>query len=221
MAEQNHTVFDPWIDPYSEMAAPGVRSWRGRDGQFFSGKAEALIACGVAQTHWFPAEGVWKQRKLTVGARLIKVARTSKSHFRVLAEYLPEEKEQYELAVKKDRELREAKEQLDDEERDLARLPKTAEAFKAELLYVGTLIPEAVIRGMSHSKSGFRFDENTIVEMKRLNAEMEFCLQHGRIVFDPAVQADTFARIKAARAKADPNFQKMMARLKDASKLPE
>jgi len=39
-------------------------------------------------------------------------------------------------------------------------------------------------------------------------------LQNGHIVFDPAVQADAFARHKAARAKADPDFQKLMARLK-------
>ncbi len=214
MAEQNHTVFDPWIDPYSEMAAPGVRSWRGRDGQFFSGKAEALIACGVAQTHWFPAEGVWKQRKLTVGDRLIKVARTSKSNFRVLAEYSPEEKEQYELAIKKEQGLREAKEQLDRQEMQFAVLAKTAAEFRDGWAEGFFLYPDKVTSFRAWSDNAFHFDDDTMGEVQRLAGELFFVFHHGRVVFDPAVRERSHASIKAARAKADPNFQKMMARLK-------
>ena len=214
MAEQNHTVFDLWIDPYSEMSAPGVRSWRGLDWQIFSGKAEALIACGVAQTHWFPAEGVWKQRKLTVGARLIKVARTSKSHFRVLAEYLPEEKEHYEIAVKKDRELREAKEQLDRQERQFAVLAKTAAEYLDGWAEGFFLYPDKVTSFRAWSDNAFHFDDDTMGEVQRLAGELFFVFQHGRIVFDPAVRERSHSSLKAARAKADPDFQKLMARLK-------
>ena len=227
MVKQNHTVFDLSLDPNSKTyllglrldrtwRAPGVRLEWYWHGQYFYGKAEALIASGVAEEDWFPAD--WKQCKQTVDGRSITVRKKSKYGFEVFVKYSPEEEE---LAAAKERELTEAKERLDRQEKDLAGLPKTAAEYKAKELRFFKKLLRLQSTVLSCSESGFRFDENTIVEMKRLNAEMEFCLQHGRIVFDPAVQADTFARLKAARAKADPDFQKMMARLKDASKLPE
>ena len=227
MAKQNHTVFDLSLDPNSKTYslglrldrtwhAPGVRLQWTQHGQYFAGKAEALIACGVAEADWFFAD--WKRRKQTVDGRLITVRKKSKNGFNVYVKYSPEEEEQeterYRLAITKDREITAEKKRLDDEERDLVMLPKTAEEYKAKGLFFLNSLSMLQSTVLSCSASGFRFEENTNVEMNRLNAEMEFCLQHGRIVFDPAVQADKFVRLKAARAKADPDFQKLMARLK-------
>ena len=103
MTEQTDTVFDPSLDPNSKTYslglrldrtwhAPGVRLMWTCHGQYFYGKAEALIASGVAEADWFPAD--WKQRKLTVDGRSITVRRKSKYCFDVWVYYLPEEEAQ-------------------------------------------------------------------------------------------------------------------------------